>query len=220
MQVKLIRHCLQCWLFPVFLAFSDQQSGSARPKIDLMRADLGLIKDWDSTRIQVGGLYLGMPRNEAGSAIRKTGFRLVQDTLQKWSPCSDYSECFVADTDRDVYQGVSIAFSEGGIIIKIAIEVDLETRSDLLNRFKGETHRFFNDAYSDELRLKLLGHETSLKTVSGRYGEKLKDTEYIYSQRGVTITVSPRVSVTSDATGRQGLELTHVSFVLPERPPR
>jgi hypothetical protein len=82
-----------------------------------------------------------------------------------------------------------------------------------LNRLTGETRRFIDRQYSDDLRIRLLGQATAVESVDGRYGEKIRDTNYVYRNKGVVITVSPRIGAAADVSGKVPMELTSVTFV-------
>ena len=76
---------------------SDKQP--ARPLyIELTKVDLFSVKDWTSAQVQIAGLRLGMTRDEANEAVRKEGFRLVQDGIQPGInplPCSNARFCYL-----------------------------------------------------------------------------------------------------------------------------
>lgn len=185
--------------------------------IEMTKSDLFSSRNWNSTNVEIAGLRLGMSRIEASSAAHINGFRLMQSTPSelKWVPCSDYSSCFLVNSRRDRYEGVAVSFSETAAVASIKIEVDLEYESELLKRLPGETGRFINGGYSDDLRLRLLGPQTSSAMFRGRYGDKLKDTRYVYGDRGITVIVSPNVNLPPRTDGSRSVELTEVIFMSP-----
>ena len=156
--------------------FQADQPARRAPFVEMTEADLLLNRDWDATRVQVAGLHLGMPRDQAKAALQRRGFHLMQLTQygaqSGWTACSGDPSCFVAGSRSDTYEGVTVTFSGVDQVEKIDIEVDLEARSRLQSHFVGETRQFFGGHYSEALRLRLFGPQTARETVSGRYGEK------------------------------------------------
>ena len=133
-------------------------------------------------------LYLGMSRNEAVITARKAGFELMQSAppVYKLVACSDYVECGLED--------VGIHFGKRDQIVEIDL-VEGERRGKILSGLKGRTRRFFNEPYSDHLRLELLGPETRRELVDGGFSPVAQDSRYVYAPRGITVTVShPRTA--------------------------
>jgi hypothetical protein len=173
----------------VFPWFQGGPRSSASVRAELMHADLLSRRDWKSTEVQVAGLYLGMLRNEANTASGKNGFRLTQaePPVFEYVPCSDSSECFLASSGN--YENVSIHFGKNDEIVQIDLCVGNHSGS-ILRSLKGQSYRFFNDRYTDALRLLLFGPETKRELVDGGYGPVAKDTQYIFANRGITVTTS------------------------------
>jgi len=219
MQVKWTGALVCCGSLACALLVRSQTERIPFPRrlIEMTKVDLFSSADWNSTNVQIAGLRLGMSRTEANAAASSNGFRLMQNTPSqaRWIACSDYSTCFLVSGTRERYEGVTVSFSDKTTIASISIEVDLEYESELLKRLPGETGRFVNGAYSDDLRLRLLGPQTSTVTFSGRYGDEIKDTSYVYRDRGVVITVSPNVNLPPRTDGRRVLELTGLVFTPP-----
>jgi hypothetical protein len=184
----------------------------------MTEADLLSTKDWDSSQIEIWGLRLGISRTAASLAVRKHNLRLVQSGVQlEARPCVDADVCRVwTSGSPNLYVGPILRFSKSGEVVEMIVErmpdyaLPLDRQVAVTSRFKGQTFAFFNGPYSNDLRLKLFGPETALEMVGGRFDDKIKDTNYIYPQRGVTINVSPRNSV--DPT----LDLIEVSFYFPK----
>ena len=184
--------------------------------IELTRTDLFLTKDWDSKRVRILGLHIGMPRERANSEAIKQGLTLNQHGVQYVRlPCSDAESC-QAYTSQGLYTGIRLRFGREEEVVEIVIERAPEyadpaiKRANVTRSFKGQTYELFNGSYSNELRLRLFGPETSHDQVSGQFGEKIKDTRYTYTKRGVTIRVSP------EGATQPRLELDEVSFCPPD----
>jgi hypothetical protein len=221
MQLITVRNMVIWCCFGARLALPWAESASLAGlrDIEITRADLFSVRQWDSGQVRVVGLRLGMPREEANSVVRSEGLQLMQygPPYSNLAPCSDYSFCFLAGKIKYKDEGLMVVFSETGKIIKLDVELDMEVRGSLLGRFKGETYRFFNVPYSDGVRLKLFGPETVVERTGGRYGDKFKDTNYVYRRRGLILTVSPRPGVSSHSGDTRPVELTNVSFVPSEQ---
>jgi hypothetical protein len=155
-----------------------------------------------------------MSRTEAIKVLVAESLRLMQYGPSSGLPesCSNDSDCFVAGKVPYIDLGLSVTFSKEDAISEMDIEVDTPTKPALLKKLKGETGKFMNMSYSEEFRLRLLGPEDRVDEVSGRYGERIKDTDYFYSEYGLIIRTSPVPSVSSQ---EKRVELTHIKFVPP-----
>lgn len=189
----------------------DEPSHRGQREIELTNADLFSRPDWSSSGVQICGLRLKMSRKEANLAARAAGLQLVQNGPHlEPLPCANAHDCHLAGSRPWDYEDVTVVFGTADEVTEIIVEVrPPELRGAVIRRFKGQTYEFFNGEYSNESRLRLFGPESSQRQVSGRFGDKLKDTQYLYPRRGFTITVSP------EGIGHPKLELTEMTFYPP-----
>ena len=193
------------------------QSGTSTP-IEIPRDDLLSKKGWTANQVQIVGIRLGMSRQRASIAARENGYRLMQEGSGArfgWFPCADNRSCFVAAAAKDLFEAISVEFSPGGTVVTMDIHLDVESKADLLDRFRGTTGHFFQTPYSDDTRRRLFGDDAISEEFEGRYGDKYKDTRFIYRRRGIVVTVSPKAGITIPQRDTSSSELISLSFIPP-----
>jgi len=212
---------MNCSLSLVFFLVLFGLSGQAAPNtdpgaaIEITQVDLFSMRHWDATQVRIYGLGLRMSRAEAIDVLRSKGLRLMQSGPPpgRFASCSTNLYCFVAGKVPYINFGVSVTFSGEDRISELDIEVDTPTKPAILEKLKGETGKFMQVPYSDEFRRRLFGPEARVDEVSGRYGEKIKDTNYIYSEYGLIIATSPIPGVSGQL---KRVELTDIKFIPPQ----
>jgi hypothetical protein len=171
---------------------------AAEPKvgrhIELTKRDLFAIKNWTSLDISVLGFYLGMTRKEAqGNAIAQR-LRIAIDVPPP-APCphkNQGEDCDIFNR-QDHYIGLSIHFDTEDRISRIVVEREPPAadpsvrRADVARRFKGSSHALFF-AYTDALRVKLLGPESNRVLPTDRRETAAR---FSYSRLGVTVGADP-----------------------------
>jgi hypothetical protein len=124
--------------------------------IEITKADLFSLKDWDSTRVSVLGFRLGMTKNEALRNAEQQGLTLDDESGQG---CMDAASC---NAYRDAYYiGLVLTFGPRKAIQRIRVELPWDLSQEeremcLVNEFSGKTKELFLH-YSDNLRIRLLG---------------------------------------------------------------
>ena len=203
------------------VGFSLVQHAHAAGRIEITEVDILSLPEWDSSQLEVAGFYLGMSRDAAVMHARERGLRLLQYGTQPGIndvACLDAESCLLYSSTVHDYLDTVVRFSGKQGILAITIQSSAHFEhaphgtlkaAMTAGRLKGLTYEFLNGRYSNAFRLKLLGPETTTKRVSGQWGDKVKDTVYVYSHRGFSITVSPQTM-----TG-QRLELVKMSFFPP-----
>jgi hypothetical protein len=155
--------------------------------------DLFEIKTWDSTRVDVVGFRLGMTRQEANANAHRNGLHLIVFDLGE-TPCSG-EKCEVCDV-KMVCPGIVLDFSHDDHVTGVEVSKIPEDgaavvrKAAITSRFKGKTRLFFN-RYSNDLRLKLLGHEDSRDRPSDKNPLYKGMVTYKYPRLGVNVFVSP-----------------------------
>jgi hypothetical protein len=214
MQLNLIR-AVVLYLGTVALgafcrAQPEQAGRNGGHRWEMTQADVFSRNNWNSAQIQIWGIYLGMSRIEASAAAEGRGLRLAQNQYQP-TPCGTAEECSVYDS-RGNYAAYVLRFGKLDRVIEMAIYRVPEyaeaavKKAAVTRQFKGQTFQFFNTDYSDQLRLKLFGADAMKEFVSGGFGDKVKDTKYVYLRKGIAVITSPRGLLDSRA------ELVQVSF--------
>ena len=165
------------------------QAGAKTPsrRWELTQVDVMARRNWKSEEISVLGLRLGMSRTEAIEIAQKHKLDLIAATLADMAPCA-VSKCELCH--KDICTGVGLQFASDDRVEAIHVMRPLREASpdirkaSITKQFKGQTYLFFH-SYSDELRLKLFGEETSkVETTSDR------STKYVYPNLGVELYVS------------------------------
>ena len=159
------------WLFAVVSCLSPTSypvlaATSARPNpIELTKADLFASKQWTSRDISVGGLMLGMTKEEVGKLATLRGYKIF-DTLGQQKECSE-NRCEVF-SDRNLPLGVSISYGDDGILKEIDVDSLIEYSQNggsswsadiLARKLRGSTYQLVNN-FSEALCRRLLGQET------------------------------------------------------------
>jgi len=189
------------WLFALMAssaALAWLQTDKLHRTLELTEVDPFSAADWDSSEAEIWGLHLGMSREAATLTVEKRGLRLLQSGLHYESlPCFDSDVCGVSySVNNDV--GPAVRFGKKGEVTEITVNSVPDYAHPSVRKvavagaFKGQMFEFFNGGYSNDMRLKLFGRESGVQSLRGQWGDKAKDTRYIYAVRGVSITVSPR----------------------------
>jgi len=207
----------------VSLAYAWFQTPKGVPpessKHEMTETDVLAIKNLDSTQLSVWGIHLGMSRAEADAVARDRGLQLFQAEIEdpfrgpvRFVPCIDANECGVMNSQRQP-TGLAVRFGESQKVVQIIIDFEPTEKGPpyVTRSFKGQTRRFFIEGYSDALRLTLFGPENKRESVSGRYGDARRDTQFFYPARGLSVRISPR------AIGYSGFDLIQVSLDPPTR---
>jgi len=193
--------------------------------LELTQVDLFGSKNWDSTRISIMGVMLGMSRQETFKVIQQWEAQLDdaagQGCLREYS-CDVYK--------RDRYAGVSIVFNDDETVHKIRIDAYQRdaTKGDsvpwVARSFRGETSRLVslyseapNDA--DNLRARLLGQPTSYTVGKFQQGRRRPigtpvHYEYWYGRLGLLVIVE----VNSVGYFNSSPEKLTMEFVQPSKP--
>jgi hypothetical protein len=170
-----------------------------QPRLELTAVDVFSRHDWTGAQISVWGIYLGMSRSSAIESVRNHGVRLVQDGVQTLTDdCSDAEYCNTWTFQKSgVYVGPTIRFDKAGGVVELVVrclnyaDPEIE-KGSVTRKMKGQTYRFFNGKYTEELRTQFFGQESSTERVNGRWGDHPRDFKYIYPKKGVAITVAER----------------------------
>jgi hypothetical protein len=139
------------------LTTAQSMPAQTRPPLEITQVDLFSLKNWNSTRVSVLGLMLGMTRRETLMVAQKEGLRLDDDLGQG---CLTDKTCNVLVGGR--YNGVSLIYGENELVERIRVEAHLRHTSRdersgwIVSRFQGETRRLF-ESYSDSVRNQILG---------------------------------------------------------------
>ncbi|HKV05778.1 MAG TPA: hypothetical protein VJO53_11825 [Candidatus Acidoferrales bacterium] len=161
--------------------------------IELPQDDLFSYKGWTSSQVSVLGFRLGMTRAEAFSHANDQKLTFENVDAAHDTACSTASLCDLYSQGKPyrLYRGIEIHFSKDNRVEGIAIEVtpvgaDTVVRRNRLSRsFVGGTYQFF-EHYSDSLRLRLLGPE-STKHFDQEPGMEWSRTTYQYPRLGLIV---------------------------------
>jgi hypothetical protein len=163
-------------------------------RVELTQSDLFATKNWNSRDISVLGFYLGMTRQEAQDNARKQALRIAVDSTHapRRHNKKQARDCDILN-GQDRYVGLSIHFDTEDRISRIVIEREPPAadpsvrRADVARRFKGSSHALFF-AYTDALRVKLLGPESNRVLPTDRRETAAR---FSYSRLGVTVGADP-----------------------------
>lgn len=175
----------------VIMAHSQIQGGhdSASRIIEITRTDLFLYHNWDSTKVSVLGLRLGMTREEASEQLRYYKFHLEDADPGPQKICRQ-AMCDVHNS-LGVYSAIVVFFDPSNHVVEILIEripadAGVSVRkAAITNRFKGSTYSLFNN-YSTALRKSLLGVESAVDSDPTYPDIK----SYKYERLGVKLTIT------------------------------
>jgi hypothetical protein len=207
-------------LWPVFLIFFicvvpvvpvPTPAAPSTERVELTRKDLFEAVNWDSTHVDVLGFHLGMTRHEANDNAHRNGLSLVIPDVRGAGTCSG-EKCELCDA-KFVCPGIMLDFAHddkivGIDILRIQDAAAVVQKAAIINRFKGKTSLLFNH-YSNDLRLKLLGHEDSREQPSDKNPLYQGMMTYKYLRLGVTVFVSP------NPHGPESTSDLVISFVAP-----
>jgi len=215
--MKRIHRVLQLVGALLFLRCSVQpQAASQKPtlaRIELTETDLFDVGSWVSTQVSVMGFHVGISWSDVLATAQAQKLQLrVQGTPGLEQACTGKGRCEVLDPTGQP-TSTFITFGKTHEISEPSVEKIFEGASPLAEKnqvslhFKGATFSLFN-RYSKDLRLKLLGPETSSKK-DRYYGFKT----FSYPRLGVDLTIS---TCATKALEDPCSDLT-VSFVQPAR---
>ncbi len=171
---------------PAFPQIDKQQKPAGA--IEMTKADLFSIKGWDSMKIRILGVSLGMTREESRARIEALGFRLTGQDLSGKVCRSD--ECDVCNS-KLLWTGIGIGYDHSDRVASISIDRIPEDADDavrktaIARRFIGKTWMFFND-YSSALRERLFGKESSIQADPGYPDVK----RYKYDRLGMELLIN------------------------------
>ena len=179
--------CVGTCMPPTGQMNETRHSAKAETQLELTQADVFATRNWSSEAISVLGFRLGMKRAEAIENARKNRLDLIASTLADTAPCAT-TACDVCEKNACV--GVGLNFGNDDRIEAIHVMRPLrESAQDIraasiTRHFKGQTYSLFH-SYSDELRLRLFGHEAD--RIEDR---KVRATKYLYPQFGMEVSVN------------------------------
>jgi len=168
-------------------------SAQAVPVIEITKDDLFATKNWTSEHVSVLGFHLAMSRKDAAANAENHRLKLLETAVGNQSVCSK-GDCDVHDAG-DVWIGLTLRFGSEDSIREIDVTTapddaaNAVRKASVVRHFKGGTRALFDD-YSNALRLRLLGAESSREDLSERdpsYSGKLK---YTYLRQGLVVFVS------------------------------
>jgi hypothetical protein len=165
---------------------SDKSTAS----IELTSKDLFAIPGWNSSQVSVLGFRLGMTWPEVSAEARARHLTLKgSGDPRREPPCEGKGWCLVCEAPG-VCNGLALVFGAECEIVKLSISKTPDFAAKevqaaaLQKRAKGAT-RDLLERYSKDLRLKLLGPESSQTTT------ETKDLIFTYRQLGLIVQVSP-----------------------------
>jgi len=193
------------WICPV------PASAAGGERLELTQKDLFEAVNWDSTRVDILGFHLGMTRQEANEDAQRNSLRLVIPDVRGTTTCSG-EKCELCDA-KFVCPGIMLDFDHDGKVVGIDIfriqdAAPVVQKAAIINRFKGKTRLLFNH-YSNDLRLKLIGHEDSRQLPSDQNPLYHGMVTYKYPRLGLNVFVS------SNPHGPESTSDLIVSFVVP-----
>jgi hypothetical protein len=162
-------------------------------RVEITKKDLFEVKNWDGTQVDVLGFHLGMTRQEANVIAHRNGLNLLIADVRGSATCSG-EKCEVCDA-KVICPGIILDFSQDHVV---GVEVSripeygalVVRRAAITKQFKSKTSLLFNH-YSNDLRLKLLGHEDSRELPSDKNPLYQGMVTYKYLRLGVKVFVSP-----------------------------
>jgi hypothetical protein len=167
------------------LAYKSTAAG-----IELTDSDLFSTRGWSSQQVRVMGFSLGMTWPEVQEHVRARHLDLIGEGVPgKEAACAGQGWCQVCEAQFQC-GGLALDFGTSREIIEMSISKVPEDAAKkarhnaIQRRFKGTTRDFF-EQYSKDLRLKVLGPESSHESV-GALG-----IEYRYRELGLVIEISP-----------------------------
>ena len=160
--------------------------------IEMTGSDLFSTRGWNSRQVTILGFRLGMNWPEAQEQARARHFSLIQLGVAGRKPpeCNGQGWCQVCATKLHC-DGPSLELGKTGEIVAMSIGnvpdfVPKDVRLRAIQRqFKGATREFF-DKYSKDLRLKLLGPESSHVSTAHNDSEYV---EYTYRELGLILEI-------------------------------
>jgi len=158
-----------------------QKAASPQGPLEMTREDVFAARNWTSDEITVLDFHLGMNRAEAIKNARKRELELF---------CVRFTSCDVCDNTDTLCDGINLHLGSHDQIDSINVFRPLtDAPEDLrkfsvIQQFKGQTYVLFH-SYSNVLRLKLLGPESSRQ--DDRF---MRTTKYFYPLRGIQLYVS------------------------------
>jgi hypothetical protein len=166
------------------------RSDTVAASIELTDRDLLAVHNWNSRQVSVLGFHLGMAWPEVSAQARARNLVLAGEGDPRRRPaCEGKGWCLVCEAPG-LCDGLSLVFGEEREIVKLSIgkipeDAAKEVQANALQRrFKGATRKLF-DRYSKDLRLKLLGPESSQTTTDAN------GIIFTYLKPGLIVEVSP-----------------------------
>jgi len=157
--------------------------------IEITATDLFLDHNWNSTKVSVLGIRLGMTREEALEQLRYYKFHLEDSDPGPQKICRQ-AMCDVHNS-LGVYSAMVVFFDPSNHVVEIHVEripadAGVSVRkAAITNRFKGSTYSLFNN-YSTALRKRLLGLESAVDSDPTYPDIK----SYKYERLGVKLTIT------------------------------
>lgn len=160
----------------------------------MTESDLLSMHGWNSEQVRILGFRLGMTWPEVQEQARARHFGLIGEGVPGMeAPCAGQGSCQVCE-GSGLCGGLALDFGTsrevaGMSITKIPEDAAKEVRKNALQRrFQGATRDFF-EKYSKDLRLKLLGAESSKESAPPE--DLIRSLAYRYREFGLVIEVSP-----------------------------
>jgi len=204
-------------LVPLLALYCEAETQNPPSPLEITQVDLLGSKNWDSTRISIMGVRLGMSRQETFKVIQQWEAHL--DDAAGQGCLKEYS-CDVYKWDR--YAGVSIVFNDDEIVNKIRIDAYRRDapKGDSFpwigRNFHGETSRLVSlysesSSDADNLRARLLGPPNSF-TVGKFQQHRPKPPgdpvhyEYWYGRLGLLFMVNVNLDYFNSETEKLTME--------------
>jgi len=196
---------------PVLTTSLPKGAAPSAERVEITKKDLFEVKNWDSTQVNVLGFHLGMTRQEANVNARRNELNLLIPDVRGSATCSG-EKCEVCDV-RVVCPGIILDFDHNDRVVGIEVlriqdAAPAVREVAVVRRFKGKTGLLFNH-FSNDLRLKLLGHEDSRELPSDKNPLYQRMVTYKYLRLGVKVFVSPNLH------GPESTSDLVVTFVVP-----
>ena len=196
---------------PVLTTSLPKGAAPSAERVEITKKDLFEVKNWDSTQVNVLGFHLGMTRQEANVNARRNELNLLIPDVRGSATCSG-GKCEVCDV-RVVCPGIILDFDHNDRVVGIEVlriqdAAPAVREVAVVRRFKGKTGLLFNH-FSNDLRLKLLGHEDSRELPSDKNPLYQRMVTYKYLRLGVKVFVSPNLH------GPESTSDLVVTFVVP-----
>lgn len=170
--------------------------GSNSQTVELTQTDLFSLPDWQHRSVAISGFSLGISRAEASELARAHNLRLLTKTFRTVGdvngPCRPDEESCTVYRAAGPWIGLDLFFDNDRLKkMKVSVSDDAipeVQKVSVAREFKSLTARFFNH-YSEDLRLKILGHAEGKETPDTP-GAAITHVEYNYPQLGLIVNTT------------------------------